>query len=156
MKSFWFPVLLMVIAAGVAMVELTHAPAEREAEMRQLAAYRAAEAADSEWIAPSLYLEAEPTGEDRKMVTGRACACFHQAYDVLADCTARAKYFYFPFVAHSNLLKLRPAKAPAQKSLYGLEPDQGQADFYVISADFDSGPQMPSRNDTTVLTIRHL
>jgi thiosulfate dehydrogenase len=68
MKSFWFPVLLMVIAAGVAMVELTHATAEREAEMRQLAAYRAAEAADSEWIAPSLYLEVEPTGEDRDMV----------------------------------------------------------------------------------------
>ncbi len=66
MKSNWFPVLLFIVIAGVIWTGLMKASKKNEANEKQFAAYLATEAADSEWIAPSFYIEAEPTGERKE------------------------------------------------------------------------------------------
>ena len=41
---------------------------EQAEKDKRFAAYIAGSIADSEWIAPSLYVEAEPVGEERRLV----------------------------------------------------------------------------------------
>ncbi len=68
MKTIWFSIILFAFLGFVIWQIIKSVSKDKAEKDKQFSEYYAGDIADSEWIAPSLFIEGQPKGEERELI----------------------------------------------------------------------------------------